>query len=81
MIVVRDTGIGIPFKDLPHIFDRFYVVDRSRARDVAGVGLGLSIVKQIVEAHRGTITAESLLGSGTKFTCRIPLRADLAGAS
>lgn len=78
IIVVRDTGIGIPFKDLPHIFDRFYVVDRSRARDVAGVGLGLSIVKQIVEAHRGTISAESLLGSGAKFTCRFPLRADFS---
>lgn len=75
VIVVRDTGIGIPYKDLPHIFDRFYVVDRSRAREVAGVGLGLSIVKQIVEAHRGTITAESMLGSGAKFTCRLPLRA------
>jgi two-component system phosphate regulon sensor histidine kinase PhoR len=79
VIVVRDTGIGIPYKDLPHIFDRFYVVDRSRARDVAGVGLGLSIVKQIVEAHRGSIAAESLLGSGAKFTCRIPLRAEVPG--
>ena len=75
VIVVRDTGIGIPYKDLPHIFGRFYVVDRSRAREVAGVGLGLSIVKQIVEAHGGSITAESLLGSGAKFTVRIPLRA------
>lgn len=75
VIVVRDTGIGIPYKDLPHIFGRFYVVDRSRAREVAGVGLGLSIVKQIVEAHGGSITAESLLGSGTKFTVRIPMRA------
>jgi len=75
VIVVRDTGIGIPYKDLPHIFGRFYVVDRSRAREVAGVGLGLSFVKQIVEAHGGSITAESLLGSGAKFTVRIPLRA------
>lgn len=72
-IVVRDNGIGIPFKDLPHIFDRFYVVDRSRAREYSGIGLGLSIVKQIIEAHHGSITAESLLGSGAKFTCRIPL--------
>lgn len=75
VIVVRDNGIGIPYKDLPHIFGRFYVVDRSRAREVAGVGLGLSIVKQIVEAHGGSITAESLLGSGAKFTVRIPVRA------
>lgn len=69
---VSDTGIGIPYRDLPYIFERFYVVDRSRARDISGVGLGLSIVKHIVEAHGGTITAESMLGSGTKFTARLP---------
>ena len=72
-INVRDTGIGIPFKDLPHIFERFYVVDRSRAREVSGAGLGLAIVKQIVEAHKGTISVESLLRSGTKFVVRLPL--------
>lgn len=74
-IKVRDNGIGIPYKDLPHIFDRFYVVDRSRARDVSGIGLGLSIVKQIIEAHRGTIVAESSLGRGARFTCYLPLPA------
>lgn len=73
VIRVSDTGIGIPYKDLPHIFERFYVVDRSRARDISGAGLGLSIVKQIIDAHNGTVTAESLLGSGTKFTVRIPI--------
>ncbi|MGZ3498449.1 MAG: sensor histidine kinase [Vulcanimicrobiaceae bacterium] len=73
VIRVSDTGIGIPYKDLPHIFERFYVVDRSRARDISGAGLGLSIVKQIVDAHNGTVIAESLLGSGTKFTVRIPI--------
>jgi len=72
-IVVADTGIGIPFKDLPHIFERFYVVDPSRTRASSGAGLGLSIVKQIAEGHGGTITARSLLGSGARFVCRIPL--------
>jgi signal transduction histidine kinase len=70
---VRDTGVGIPFKDLPHVFERFYVVDRSRARDSSGAGLGLSIVKQIVEAHGGSVTAESMLGSGATFTVRLPI--------
>ncbi len=69
---VSDTGIGIPYRDLPYIFERFYVVDRSRAREVSGVGLGLSIVKHIVEAHGGSVSAESTLGSGTKFTARFP---------
>jgi signal transduction histidine kinase len=73
VINVSDTGIGIPYKDLPHIFERFYVVDRSRARDISGAGLGLSIVKQIVDAHNGTVTAESMLGSGTRFTVRLPV--------
>ena len=70
---MRDTGSGIPFRDLPHVFDRFYVVDRSRARASGGAGLGLSIVKQIVDAHGGTITAESRLGKGTTFTLRLPV--------
>ncbi len=73
VICVADTGMGIPYKDLPYVFERFYVVDRSRARGVSGAGLGLSIVKHIVEAHRGTVRAESTLGAGTKFTVRIPM--------
>jgi two-component system phosphate regulon sensor histidine kinase PhoR len=72
LLTVRDTGVGIPFGDLPHVFERFYVVDRSRARDSAGTGLGLSIVKQIVEAHGGTISADSELGYGASFTCVFP---------
>jgi two-component system phosphate regulon sensor histidine kinase PhoR len=76
---VRDTGVGIPFNDLPHVFERFYVVDRSRARESAGTGLGLSIAKQVVEAHGGTIAAESELGFGATFTCVFPaLRAGVA---
>ena len=70
---VRDTGIGIPYNDLPHIFERFYVVERSRARERSGTGLGLSIAKQLVELHGGTIGAESDLGEGSVFICRFPL--------
>ncbi|MDQ6932682.1 MAG: cell wall metabolism sensor histidine kinase WalK [Candidatus Eremiobacteraeota bacterium] len=73
ILVVRDTGIGIPYNDLPHVFERFYVVDRSRARETGGSGLGLAIAKQIIEAHGGSIQVESLLGSGATFTCRIPV--------
>lgn len=69
---VRDDGVGIPFKDLPHVFERFYVVDRSRSRDSGGTGLGLAIVKQIVEGHGGWVYVDSELGSGATFSCRIP---------
>ncbi len=79
VIAVSDTGIGIPYRDLPHVFERFYVVDRSRARAISGAGLGLSIVKQIVDAHGGSVTAESMLGSGTKFVVRIPVAQSAAG--
>ena len=75
VVTVADSGIGIPFKDLPHIFERFYVVDRSRAREVSGAGLGLAIVKQIIDAHKGSISVESRLGRGTKFVCRLPITA------
>ncbi|MBV8198953.1 MAG: PAS domain-containing protein [Candidatus Eremiobacteraeota bacterium] len=70
---VRDTGEGIPYRDLPHIFERFYVVDRSRTRVSGGAGLGLAIVKGIVDAHGGTISAESMVGRGTAFTIRLPI--------
>jgi len=70
---VSDTGVGIPYGDLPHVFERFYVVDRSRARGSSGTGLGLSIVKHIVEAHGGSATAQSELGYGATFTCEFPV--------
>jgi two-component system phosphate regulon sensor histidine kinase PhoR len=72
-LIVKDNGVGIPYHDLPHIFERFYVVERSRARETSGTGLGLSIARQLLEAHGGSITAESDLGVGATFTCRIPI--------
>lgn len=71
-IEVADTGSGIPSDALPHVFERFYVVDRSRAKSKGGTGLGLAIVKHIVEAHGGVVEAESELGGGSVFRCRFP---------
>jgi two-component system, OmpR family, phosphate regulon sensor histidine kinase PhoR len=73
VVRVRDNGAGIPYRDLPRIFERFYVVDRSRTRESGGSGLGLAIVKGIVDAHGGSISAESTLGRGTTVTIRIPI--------
>ncbi len=70
---VADKGIGIPKKDLPHIFEQFFRVKDERSRQIGGVGLGLTVVKHIVEAHRGTISVSSRLGEGTTFTVRLPL--------
>ncbi len=69
---VRDTGAGIPFADLPRVFERFYVVDRSRAREHTGTGLGLAIAKHLVEAHGGSLVADSVYGQGATFTVRVP---------
>ena len=72
VLTVSDTGHGIAAEDLPHVFDRFWRADRSRARATGGRGLGLAIAKQHVLAHQGTITATSELGEGTTFTIRLP---------
>ncbi len=71
-LIVSDTGLGIPKEDLAYIFERFYRVDRARARQQGGAGLGLSIVKAIVEAHGGTIQVTSDTGQGTVFTILLP---------
>lgn len=70
---VVDTGIGIPPEAIPHLFERFYRVDRSRVRGIGGAGLGLAIVKWIAEAHGGRVEVESQVGKGSVFTLVLPL--------
>jgi signal transduction histidine kinase len=72
-VTVSDSGEGIPTQELPNIFERFHRVDPSRARSTGGAGLGLTIAKQLVEAHGGTIHAESDLGQGSRFVFELPL--------
>jgi two-component system phosphate regulon sensor histidine kinase PhoR len=74
IIEVHDTGIGIPDKHIPRLFERFYTVDKSHSRKLGGTGLGLSIVKHIVLLHNGTIDVESEVGEGTTFRIDLPLR-------
>ena len=75
MFKVADTGIGIPPEHLDKIFERFYVVDKSRNKKISSSGLGLSIVKHIVKAHDGQITVKSAEGKGTEFTVVFPQNA------
>lgn len=71
-IVISDRGIGIPPQDIEHIFERFYTVNKAHSRKLGGAGLGLSIVKTIIEKHDGSISAESKLGEGTTFIIVLP---------
>jgi two-component system phosphate regulon sensor histidine kinase PhoR len=72
-IQVKNTGSPIPEKSLPRIFERFYVVDKSRSRKLGGTGLGLSIVKHVVALHKGEICVESAKEKGTVFTIKLPV--------
>jgi signal transduction histidine kinase len=72
MIIVSDTGIGIPADDAPHVFERFYRVDKARSRADGGSGLGLAIAKWVAEAHKGSIQLVSSPGQGSTFTVSLP---------
>ena len=70
---MKDTGIGIPEDAIPHLFERFYRVDKARSRGTGGTGLALAIVERIIALHGGFITVESELGHGSTFTVHLPL--------
>ncbi len=72
VVKVSDTGIGIPEEELSLIFERFYRTDKSRNRKLGGAGIGLTIVKSIVLAHEGTVSAQSHTDGGSCFTVKIP---------
>jgi signal transduction histidine kinase len=74
-LAVRDTGSGIPSEHLPRIFERFYRVDPGRSRDEGGTGLGLAVVRLLVDAHGGHVRAESVVGTGTTVVAEFPATA------
>lgn len=76
LVIVSDTGIGIPEEEIPHLFERFYRVDKERSRKAGGTGLGLSIADWIIKAHKGTVSVESKLGEGTNFIVSLPKDGD-----
>ncbi len=80
VVTVADSGEGIPAADLPRIFERFYQVEKSRSSDGRGLGLGLAISKEIIEAHHGSIAVSSELGKGAVFTITLPTIGTLANA-
>src|SRR5262249_36786473 len=72
VVEVEDTGIGIPERDQSRVFERFYRVDKARARELGGTGLGLSIVKHLAQAMGGEVSVRSAVGRGTTFTVKLP---------
>ncbi len=79
IIEIEDDGWGIPEDDIPYIFNRFYRVDKGRARLTGGTGLGLSIAKEVVSLHYGEITVDSIVGKGTLFRITLPKRMEVTG--
>ncbi|HEU4423155.1 MAG TPA: ATP-binding protein [Pilimelia sp.] len=80
VLEVVDTGAGISAQDVPYVFDRFWRADRSRSRNTGGSGLGLAITRHIVEAHGGSVSAESILGGGSTFRLVLPAASEALGA-
>jgi len=80
-VSIRDNGIGVPREDQPHLFERFYRVEKSRTTGAGGTGLGLAIAKEMVEAHGGMIRLNSVVGKGTELTVVLPIRSSLADAN
>lgn len=78
-VMISDDGMGIPKENVERIFDRFYRVDRARARSMGGTGLGLAIAREMIEAHGGLIWAESEEGHGTTIFFTLPFELDEAG--
>jgi len=72
-ITVKDTGLGIEAKHLPYLFDRFYRVEEARSRQTGGAGLGLAIAQEISRLHGGTLTVNSKINQGTKFSLFLPI--------
>jgi len=72
-LTVTDTGMGIPERDRPRVFERFYRVDKARSRELGGTGLGLAIVKHIVEGHGGQVWVEANVPTGSRFVVRLPV--------
>lgn len=80
-VAIRDTGVGIPEADLPHVFERFYRVDKARSREIGGTGLGLAIVKHLVQMQGGKVGVHSQIGQGSEFFFTLPLPPDLSSIS
>lgn len=80
VIEIEDKGAGIPEEDMPRLFEPFFRGEKSRTRTAGGVGLGLTLVKRIVEAHQGTVTLQSSVGAGTKASVHLPLSPSLSPA-